>query len=226
MVALTHPDLAENFEEGMRFVANKDYTRAAELFKKIAEQGHAEAQFYLGLMCEGGQGVTKDEQQAVSWWAKAAEQGHVLAQNNLGLMYEQGLGVTQDYQKAASWFRMAAEQGDAEAQYTLGFMYANGEGVPRSYQQAMFWLSKAAEQGDVAAQFKVAKLYLGSIYSPDNDVKQDFIEAYKWFRIAGVDGDENAKDGLEIAESYLTPSAVEEAQRRVDEWLAIRSNNK
>jgi len=32
MVMLTHPDLAEDFEEGMKFVANKDYTKAAELF--------------------------------------------------------------------------------------------------------------------------------------------------------------------------------------------------
>ncbi|MBK8570003.1 MAG: hypothetical protein IPN81_08490 [Nitrosomonadales bacterium] len=46
MVALTHPKLTEDFEEGMKFVANKDYTKAAELFKKVAEQGHAEAQFY------------------------------------------------------------------------------------------------------------------------------------------------------------------------------------
>jgi TPR repeat protein len=66
----------------------------------------------------------------------------------------------------------------------------------------------------------VAQLSLGTIYTPDSNVKQDFIEAYKWFSIAGVDGDGNAKDGLEIAESYLTPSAIEEAQRRADEWIA------
>lgn len=137
-------------------------------------------------------------------------------------MYEQGRGVEQDLHKAATWFHKAAEQGDVEAQYTIGFMYANGEGVARDYLKAMFWLSKAAEQGDVASQFKVAQLSLGNVYTPDNTVKQDFIEAYKWFKIAGMDGDANAKDGLEIAESYLTPSAVEEAQRRVDEWIANR----
>jgi TPR repeat protein len=135
-------------------------------------------------------------------------------------VYEQGRGVTQDDEKAAFWFRKAAEQGDAEAQYTLGYMYANGDGVPRDYQQSLFWFRNAAEQGDVAAQFKVAQLNLGPAYTPDNTVTQDFIEAYKWFSIASVDGDQHAKEGLETTEPYLTASAIEEAVRRANEWVA------
>lgn len=53
MVAPTQSDLASSFKEGMNFVANNDYVKAAELFNTLAAQGHMEAQFYLGLMHEG-----------------------------------------------------------------------------------------------------------------------------------------------------------------------------
>lgn len=49
----------------------------AEAFfsKGAAEQGHANAQFNLGLMYANGQGLTQDYAEAASWYHKAAEQG-------------------------------------------------------------------------------------------------------------------------------------------------------
>ena len=40
-----------------------------------AEQGNAEAQVNLGVMCHTGQGVPQDYAEAVKWWRLAAEQG-------------------------------------------------------------------------------------------------------------------------------------------------------
>ena len=36
-----------------------DYRKAAEIFGRLAEQGDADAQNYLGVMYENGQGVKK-----------------------------------------------------------------------------------------------------------------------------------------------------------------------
>ena len=114
----------------------------------LAEQGVASAQFNLGNMYNGGQGVTQDYKQAVKWYRKAAEQGYARAQFNLGNMYASGQGVIQDYKQAVKWYRKAAEQGDADAQNNLGAMYGNGQGVTQDYVLAHMWWNIAASSGD------------------------------------------------------------------------------
>ena len=96
-----------------------------------AEQGHASAQYNLGLMYHSGESVPQDYKEAVSWLRKAAEQGDAGAQIRLGDMYANGRGVPQDYQEAAKWYRMTAEQGGANAQSMLGFRYKYGVNVPQ-----------------------------------------------------------------------------------------------
>ena len=44
--------------------------------QKLADQGNADAQFYLGVMYAIGRGVAQDERKAVEWFRKAAAQGH------------------------------------------------------------------------------------------------------------------------------------------------------
>ena len=58
-----------------------------------AEQGHAGAQYNLGLRYATGRGVPEDDAEAVRWYRMAAEQGHAGAQYALGFMYATGRGV-------------------------------------------------------------------------------------------------------------------------------------
>jgi uncharacterized protein len=53
----------------------KDFDAAVKRFRKAAEQGHAVAEFNLGVCYDEGWGVVKDRQEAVRWLAKAANQG-------------------------------------------------------------------------------------------------------------------------------------------------------
>jgi TPR repeat protein len=76
-----------------------------------AEQGHAEAQYQLGLMYFRGKGVTRDYDQARKWTRKAAEQDYAGAQFNMGIMFFKGKGVSQDYTQAHMWFSLAAANG-------------------------------------------------------------------------------------------------------------------
>ena len=99
------------FDEGVGAYNRGDYESALNEFRPLAEQGHADAQFNLGVMYRKGQGVTQDYAEALKWYHKAAEQGDADAQNNLGVMYDKGLGVLQDDAEALKWYRKAAEQG-------------------------------------------------------------------------------------------------------------------
>ncbi len=148
-----------------------------------AEQGDEEAQFNLGVMYAGGQGVPQDSKQAVAWYRKAAEQGYAEAQFCLGEMYHRGLGVPQDYAQAAAWYRKAAEQGYAGAQHGLAFAYSQGLGVPQDYAQAAAWYSKAAEQG-----YPKAQLGLGLMYEEGKGVTQDYNQAIYWYRKSAEQG--------------------------------------
>jgi len=85
------------------------YQKAFERIKPIAEQGHLQAQVYLGAMYNNGQGVAKDHTEAAKWYRKAAMVGWLIAQNLLGTMYAIGHGVPQDYVLAYKWFSLGAK---------------------------------------------------------------------------------------------------------------------
>ena len=54
--------------------------------KKSAEEGQAEAQYFLGLIYFIGKGVDRDKQEALKWFRKAAEQGHAKAKEDLSIL--------------------------------------------------------------------------------------------------------------------------------------------
>ena len=142
----------KQFESGVKFLRENNFTKAAELLRKAAERGHGKAQYELGVMYVHGRGVAQNYAEAAKWYTKAAEQGEAKAQFNLGVMYAKSQGVVQNHAEAAKWFTKAAEQGVKEAQYLLGEMYISGQGVKASDEKAIQWLRKAAKQGHAKAQ--------------------------------------------------------------------------
>ncbi len=144
-LGLTAPGWA-GLDEGAAAAKRGDHATALREWRPLAEQGHAEAQYNLGVMYDRGLGMTQDYAEAARWYRKAAEQGHARAQHDLGVMYGEGQGVPQDYARAVKWFRKAAEQGYAYAQSNLGVMYGIGQGVPRDYVLAHMWFNLAVSK--------------------------------------------------------------------------------
>ena len=54
----------------------QDYAQSVKWHRKAAEQGHADAQFYLGYMNDKSQGVKQNCAGAFKWYSKFAQQGH------------------------------------------------------------------------------------------------------------------------------------------------------
>ena len=98
------------WDEGVAAYDRGDYATALRDWRPLAEQGNANAQFFLGLMYGNGLGVPRDYAKALQWWRKAAEQGVAGAQYNLGQMYRYGYGVPQDYVQAHMWYSLAASR--------------------------------------------------------------------------------------------------------------------
>jgi TPR repeat protein len=162
---------ADSLDEGYQAIKSKNYKKAAEIMRPLAEKGDANAQDALGLLYLGGFGVPQDFNEAARWYRKAAEQGHAGAQNNLGTMYYDGRGVKKDYEEAGRWLRKAAEQGEVHAQKNLGGMYRDGLGVPQDDKEAIEWFRKAARQGYI-----LAYTALGVLYEENRGITQRLIE--------------------------------------------------
>ena len=164
--------VAETIEDAVKAKDLGDYKTAYRLFKPMAEQGNADAQFELGLMHFNGHGVPQDWEESAKWHRKAADQGHAPGQFALGQMYEAGHGVPQDWDKAVKWQSKAAEQGYAFAQFALGEMYEAGHGVPKDYVLADMWFSLAVSR--YSASYKSYR-YIAAIKI--NDVEKNMTPA-------------------------------------------------
>lgn len=103
-----------------------DYGTAFKLWRQLAEQGHNEAQVFVGLAYANGWGVDKDMTAASEWYQKAAEQNNPSGQFLLGLHYltvkltQNQVSLQQDNTATGlQWLRKAAANGDTSAQKFL-----------------------------------------------------------------------------------------------------------
>ena len=140
-----------DFQKGLEAYNKKDYKTALSEWEPLTEEGHAEAQFMLGMMYRNGRGVPQNSKTAAKWWILAAQQGHVKALYNLGQTYFLGISAPKNYKIALYWFTLAAQQGHATAQNILGGMYYEGRGVDKNLVYAYMWFDIAASQGNKKA---------------------------------------------------------------------------
>jgi TPR repeat protein len=185
-----------------------DYATALSLFRQLADQGNAKAQYKLGLIYYSGEGVPTNVAEAAKWFRKAADQGEGGAQHYLGMMYEEGEGgVPKDLAEAAKWTSKAAEQGSMYAQRDLASKYYNGEGVPKNFAEAAKWYRKAADQGE-----RVSQSLLGQMYSKGEGVPQNYVFAYMWLSLSNF----LEKHGDIVA--AMTPEQIAEGKKLAREW--------
>ena len=69
-----------NFGEGQARFSSGDYKGALDVWRPLAEDGDARAQYSLGLMFEQGLGTKADLKQAEFWYDRAVQQRYVPAQ--------------------------------------------------------------------------------------------------------------------------------------------------
>jgi TPR repeat protein len=94
---------------------SKDPNKAAELFRKSAEQECVSAMAHFGICLRDGIGIERDIEEAVKWLQKSVDQGDHLGQLALGACYYTGNGVNKDIKKAIELIGKSAAQGNQEA---------------------------------------------------------------------------------------------------------------
>jgi len=99
---------SSDFQDALAAVDRGDFATALGLWRPMARDGDALAQYNLGVMYRNGLGVQRDYREAMRWYRSAAQQGLPIAQYDLGMMYGLGQGVAQDYVRAHMWLNLSA----------------------------------------------------------------------------------------------------------------------
>ncbi|GBB92301.1 hypothetical protein RclHR1_00020004 [Rhizophagus clarus] len=148
--------------------------KAFEIFEKVAQNGNAIAQYYLGeLYIEDN-----NEVKAFECYKESADKGFSESQFQIGMCYFKGIGTEIDKTKAIENIKESAEKRESGcAQNYLGELYELGRDVNKDLKQAVYWYRKAAENGCTVAEYN-----LGKCYENGNGVEKDERKAFEYYR--------------------------------------------
>lgn len=206
--AMAPPNLGPNVEDAN---ANKQTLETA------AASGDAIAQFQLGLShLEAGR-----DAEAVRLIRLAANQNQPAAQYRLAKLYEAGIGVEVNGKTAKSLLMRSAKADNRIAMHDLGHYFATGaDGSSPDIAQAVKWFSQAAERGVLDSQFNLGVLYQGG-----SGVDLSLSDAYFWYTIAGMQGDNIAKQRSEAIKPELSSDNLGAVQARIKAFAPKPVNN-
>ncbi|MBP6115743.1 MAG: sel1 repeat family protein [Neisseriaceae bacterium] len=146
----------EQINMGIMYLRGRDVEANPEQafywMEKAAQNGSAEAEYYLSLFYEDGLGVNEpDLALAMKWLRQAADHDYAYASYELGLAYLAGKIGSVDAQQGALWLDKAAREGVVRAQRQLASLYEQGIGVAQNTDSAMYWYRQAGSRGDEGA---------------------------------------------------------------------------
>lgn len=230
-------ELAEEFFQKYKYLAEEDSVEAFEYLQKAANLWHKEAvndvmglyrsgvcmEFLLSPVLEEAAERWKNPEKAVAYGLEAEKHGIDVAWE---LMY--AYIETENYEQAFYWAKIhdsrhgqteAVERLEEEAQKILA------EGVKccnqNAYQQALVFFEKAAEQGYAKAQKICAERYMyGDGVLPDAD------KALYWFKEAIKAGeDETVTENISVLEQLIDDiNNVKNGTSKIDRMISNYSN--
>ncbi len=209
-------DLAVRYSKGQG--VTKDPKKAAELYEKVADHPHREAQFEIAECYKEGKGVDKNLMYAIRWYREAADWGHLEAQFKLGTCYDKGYGVEKNKIKACHWYKKAAEQNYISAQFNLAIHYVKGSGVDKNLSSAAFWFLKAAQSGHGDSQYNLATHYKTGL-----GVEKDEKAAAYWYRLAAINGHKDAQYNLAVC--YSKGAGVAKNEQNALHWYWVAAEH-
>ena len=203
----------EMYQRGQECDKNMNYKEAVKWYHSAAEQGYAEAQFYVGeIYCHTALYTANRDFEFLRTTIQVlpVEQEFNECEEELYKWYS--YAVPPSYKEAAKWYRRAAEQGHADAHHQIGEMYTHGWGFPKNDVEAAKWYHRAAERGQITAHHMLAEMY-----AYGRGVPKDNAEVAKWYRRAAEQGDNSAQYNLGM--KYAKGEGVPQDYVKAIKWL-------
>ena len=189
----------------------RNRARAADLYRRAAENKMPEAVLAYAICNEKGNGVPADGKKALELYHLALDLGTEIAPYHLGRMYRDGIGTSVDFKKAIHYYKMAAERGYQNTYYQMALLFHRRSDSPDNMKKALELYEKAAEGGNANA-FTA----LGEFYFLGKQVKQDFAKAKEYFTEAANMGEPRAQYNLGVM--YYKGMGVKQDNEKAIAW--------
>ncbi|MEI8209729.1 MAG: hypothetical protein WCG16_11025 [Methylococcales bacterium] len=194
--------------------------------RKAAEQGCAEAQFWLAYCYAEGLGVNQNDKFAFEWFKKSAEQNIADSKYWLVQYYLEGKGVEQSDEFAFKWLIDVVEQTErycstnqfrqnfceslseeslSKAYLLLGDLCVQGKGTSQNNDLAFKCYEKVSKNHENGSQ----ELRLARCYEYGIGVEKNMVSAGKHYRLAAEKGYSDAEVLYRFAMYYLQGVNVE-----------------
>lgn len=193
-MAKVEPDIIRttygDFDSKGQFLSTNESVLKAMNFKKTekqANQGDANAQFYLAKMYDLGIHTQKDEQKAKEWYKKSAENGNAFAMNNYASYFKGD--------EAIFWYKKASELNQPHAKMNLAMYYIASK---TDIQKGVDLLLELGKNGFAPAYFVLSQIAITEL--PEDIYNNTFKDKNEPFNYAI----ESANMGYSPAQVYLS----------------------
>ena len=195
----------------------KDPVFGAELFREAAQKGSGMGACYLGDMYYFGVGVTKSESEARRWFELASKLHNIPAKADLAMLLLSHPDQTSQ-KRAMRLLREASAAGSVAAKHQLGLKLIQRPELSHSSDEATKVLDEAASDGSWKSS-----AVLGILSREGKGVAKDPKEAYYHFRVAALQGREEAAtlvaNDIRLLSSELGKEQVQQVDQQANAWV-------
>lgn len=192
---------------------------ALKLLNEAAGAGSGLAACYLGDFYAFGIGVPVDQATAERWYRTGASLHDPLSEFDLGTLLFDGPNHTHDLSAAASFFRESAASGYVPAMHSLGLLLVRNPALAQSPGEATELLNQAANAGNWRSS-----MLLGVLARDGNGVPKDTKAAYYVFRVACLQGGDEAKkllaNDLQLLSAKLGSFQAQTIGSEAEQWFS------
>lgn len=186
--------------------------RSIPYYEEAAKQGLFDAYLNLAIIFEEGQTVAKDIEKSHQYLSMLLDCQDIEIYKFLGNRYFHTNEDWKDKKKGLLWYELAASIGTIGDKYKLADLYYSDKDI-QSYDKARtIFLSMIPKNDEITQQIQImAYLRLGAIYFNGYGVKQNYLEAKKYY-----DKVSNTSEALEaIVAMYLNGWGVKQSDEMV-----------
>jgi TPR repeat protein len=191
----------------------QDTEEALRLLRSAADKGYGRADAYLGWASYVGSGAPVDHAAAEAWFKRGVKRHDPEAECFLAAWDANEPGHVPDLALEAKLLRLSATTGYVPAIHGLGLLLVNHPDLPQAREEANKLLMSSAKAG-----YWPSSAALGVIARDGRLVPKDQTAAYRWLRIAVLQGGNPAETYVHhelqrLAKSLTdTTSADQEAE--------------
>jgi uncharacterized protein len=200
----------------------RDTDEALRLLRAAAEKGDGRADAYLGLANSLGSGIPIDRAAAEAWFIKGVKLNDPEAECFLAIWDAEQPGRAPDLAREAALLRLSVASGFVEAMHTLGLLLVNHPDLPQEKGEATDTLMAAASAGSWKSSAA-----MGILARDGRLMQQDPRAAYRWFRIAALQGGSPAESYLHNQLARLARTVPDSAatEQEAAAWLQVHPNH-